>query len=180
MACKLYIQIRIRDTAVKEQIQQLLLYVYEGLADIQEENILEDLETEVLEYVIVRKFLVDLKRKFSRGDIEIMKMAKFKKVEQGNRTMEEYVQEFRRVVRGSRYKGKPLVEEFEKEMNGKIRRKLIEVEYSTKSIEQWYERMINFNKHQRKSRKKEERLRRRKEIETQMLRVNISANAVDA
>jgi len=90
---------------------------------------------------------VDLKRKFSRGDIEIMKMAKFKKVEQGNRTMEEYVQEFRRVVRGSRYKGKPLVEEFEKEMNGKIRRKLIEVEYSTKSIEQWYERMINFNKH---------------------------------
>ena len=88
--------------------------------------------------------------------------------------MEEYVQEFRRVVRGSRYEGKPLVEKFKKEMNGAIRRKLIEAEHLPRSIEQWYERMINLNKHWRKSRKEEERLRRRKEIETQMPRVNIS------
>ena len=79
--------------------------------------------------------------------------------------MEEYVQEFRRVVRGSRYEGKPLVEKFKKEMNGAIRRKLIEAEHLPRSIEQWYERMINLNKHWRKS---------RKEIETQMPRVNIS------
>jgi len=88
--------------------------------------------------------------------------------------MEEYVQEFRRVVRGSRYEGKPLVEKFKKEMNGAIRRKLIEAEHLPRSIEQWYERMINLNKHWRKSRKEEERLRRRKEIETQIPRVNIS------
>ena len=34
--------------------------------------------------------------------------------------MEEFVQEFRRVARGSRYKGRSLVEEFKRDMNGII------------------------------------------------------------
>jgi len=33
-------------------------------------------------------------------------------LEQGGRTIEEFMQEFKRTVRGSRYEGRPLVEEF--------------------------------------------------------------------
>jgi len=40
------------------------------------------------------------------------------------------------VSRGSRYKRRLLIKEFKKEMNGIIRRKLIEAEYSPKSIGQ--------------------------------------------
>jgi len=36
-------------------------------------------------------------------------------------------------------------------MNGKIRRILIEMECSSKSIKQWYERAINLDRHCRKS-----------------------------
>ena len=42
--------------------------------------------------------------------------------------MEEFIQEFRRSARGSRYEGRLLVEEFKREMNVVIRRKLIEIE----------------------------------------------------
>ena len=42
--------------------------------------------------------------------------------------MEEFVQEFKRAARGSEYKGRLLVEEFKRGMNGVIRRKLIEAE----------------------------------------------------
>ena len=50
--------------------------------------------------------------------------------------MEEFVQEFKRAVRGSGYKGRPLVEEFKRGMNGEIRRKLMEAEYPLASMEQ--------------------------------------------
>jgi len=46
-----------------------------------------------------------LKREFGRGNDELAKVAKLKKVEQKSRIIEKFVQEFRRVVRGSRYKG---------------------------------------------------------------------------
>ena len=42
--------------------------------------------------------------------------------------MEEFVQEFKRAARGSEYEGRLLVEEYKREMNGVIRRKLIEAE----------------------------------------------------
>jgi len=46
--------------------------------------------------------------------------------------------------------------------------------YLSRSIEQWYERVTNLNKYWRKSRREEERLRGKKEIESQALRQNIS------
>jgi len=65
-----------------------------------------------------------------------MKVAELKKVKQRSRTIEEFVQKFRRAVRGSRYEKRPLVEEFKKIMNGVIKRKLIEAKRPPKSIKQ--------------------------------------------
>ena len=61
--------------------------------------------------------------------------------------MEKFVQEFRRVARGSRYKGRPLVKEFKRGMNRVGRRKLIEIERPPTSIEQWYEYATNLDRH---------------------------------
>ena len=49
--------------------------------------------------------------------------------------MEEFVQDFKRVTRGSGYEGHPLIEEFKWGMNGSIRRKLIETENQPATIE---------------------------------------------
>jgi len=42
---------------------------------------LEDLETSSLEYETVGEFLADIKKKFGRGDEEIVKVAELKKIE---------------------------------------------------------------------------------------------------
>ena len=50
--------------------------------------------------------------------------------------MEKFLQKFRKVARDNRYEERPLVEEFKKEMNIIIRRKLIEVKRPPRSIQQ--------------------------------------------
>jgi len=44
--------------------------------------------------------------------------------------MEEFVQEFKKAVRGSSFEERVLVEEFKQEMNKTIRRKFMEAEQS--------------------------------------------------
>ena len=78
--------------------------------------------------------------------------------------MEEFLQEFKKAARGSGYEERPLIEEFKRRMNGEIRRKLMEMENLPASIEQWYRRIVTLDKNWRESRKKEERLRGKKEV----------------
>jgi len=96
----------------------------------------EDLETRVLEYITVGEFLADLKKEFGGENNKIIKVAELKTIEQESKTTEEFVQEFKRAAKKSRYKERPLVEEFKKEINKTIRRKLIEVERSLRNIKQ--------------------------------------------
>ena len=72
---------KMKNTSVKKQIQQMLSYIQRRLVDIQKENILKDLESRSLEYVIVREFLIDLKKEFSSREDETMKVVELKKVD---------------------------------------------------------------------------------------------------
>ena len=123
---------------------------------------MEELESGELEYESAEEFLTSLKREFGGREEESVKVAELRKLEQGERTMEEFVQEFKRVARDSGYEGRLLVEEFKKGMNRAIRRKLIEVENQPGSIEQWSRRAMALNRNWRESRREEERLRGRK------------------
>jgi len=78
--------------------------------------------------------------------------------------MEEFVQVFKRVARGSGYEGRPLVEEFKRDINGGIRRKLMKVENPPASIEQWYRRATALDRNWRESRREEERLKGKKKV----------------
>ena len=75
---------------------------------------MEDLESRKLSYATVEEFLSYLKKEFSREDNETMKIEELKKVGQGKKTMKEFLQEFRRIARKSRYKRRPLIKEFKK------------------------------------------------------------------
>ena len=77
--------------------------------------------------------------------------------------MEEFVQIFKRVARESGYEGQLLIEEFKREINGGIRRKLMEAENPPASIEQWYRRATALDRNWRESRREEERLQGKKE-----------------
>jgi len=52
---------------------------------------LEDLKKGLLEYETAEEFLVDIEKEFGEGDEESVKMAELKRLEQGGRTMEEFV-----------------------------------------------------------------------------------------
>ena len=67
------------------------------MADVWKENILEDLEVRILEYETVGEFLMDIRKEFKGGDKESTKIAELKRLEQGGRIMEEYIQEFKSV-----------------------------------------------------------------------------------
>ena len=132
------------------------------------ENVLEELEVGEVEYESVEEFLLSLKKEFGGEEEELVKAAELRKLEQGGRTMEEFIQEFKRAARGSGYKGRLLVEKFKREINGAIRRKLMEAENQPGSIEQWFRRATALNRNWRESRREEERLRGRKNREKKL------------
>ena len=100
-----------------------------------------------MEFGSAGEFLLELKKEFGRKDKKLVKVAELKRMEQGGKTMEEFVQEFKKAVRGSEYEDRPLVKEFKREMSRAIRRKLIEAERPPTSIEQWYECATNLDRH---------------------------------
>jgi len=57
-------------------------------------SLLEDLEVEEVEFGSVGEFLLELKKKFGGEDEESVKVAKLKRIEQGEKTMEEFMQKF--------------------------------------------------------------------------------------
>jgi len=159
--CRLYLRMKMREATVEEQVFWILSHVQGGSADTWKENVMEELESEEVEYETAEEFLTSLRKEFGGGEEEAVKAAELRRMEQGGKTMEEYVQEFKRAVRGSGYEGRPLVEEFKRGMNGGIRRKLIEAENLPTSIEQWYRRAMALDRNWRESRREKERLRKK-------------------
>ena len=117
-ACRLYLRMKMREAMVEEQVFWILSHVQGGSADIWKENIMEELESGEVEYKTAEEFLTSLRKEFGGGEEEAVKGAELRKMEQGGKTMEKFVQEFKRAVRGSGYEGRPLVEEFKRGMNG--------------------------------------------------------------
>ena len=163
-ACRLYIKMRLRGNMVEEQVQWVLTYVQGGSADVWKENVIEKLEAGKVEYKSVEEFFTTLKKEFGAREEELVKAAELRRMEQGGKTMEKYMQEFKRMARESGYEGRPLVEEFKRGINGSIRRKLMEAENLPASIEQWYRRATALDRNWRESKREEERLRGKKEI----------------
>ena len=160
-ACRLFLRMKLRGATVEEQVQWVLSYVQGGSADVWKENMMEEMESGEMEYESAEEFLTCLKKEFGGGEEESVKAAELRKLEQGGKTMEEFVQEFKRAARGSGYEGRPLVEEFKRGMNGGIRRKLMEAENPPVSIESWYRRATALDRNWRESRREEERLKKK-------------------
>jgi len=135
-----------------------------GSVDVWKKNVMEELESGEVEYETAEEFLISLKKEFGGGEEKLTKVAELRKLKQGGKTIEKFVQEFKRTARRSRYEGRPLMEKFKRGINGGIRRKLMEVENPLASIEQWYKRATALDRNWRESRREEERLQGKKEV----------------
>jgi len=74
---------------------------------------------------------------FGETSEEERKIEQLRTIEQGRRTCDEYVQEFKKVTKRSGYKRRPLIEEFKRGLNRSIRRKLVETEEPPTTIGEW-------------------------------------------
>ena len=98
----------------------MLSHMQEGAADVWKENVLVELEVGELEFEMVGEFLAEIKKEFGGGEKELVKVVELRKLEQEGRMMEEFVQEFRKAARESRYERRLLIEEFKREINATV------------------------------------------------------------
>jgi len=62
----------------------------------------------------VEQLFSKIRNDFGETSEEERKIEQLRTIEQGGRTCDEYIQEFKKVARGSGYEGRPLIEEFKR------------------------------------------------------------------
>jgi len=102
-ACHLFIQMRMGQ--VGERSSWVLLYVQRGVAEIWKDNVLDEITKGMLLVNTVEELFTKIQQEFGEFDKESKKVDKLRLLEQGGKIVDEYVQEFRRVARGSGYEG---------------------------------------------------------------------------
>jgi len=125
------------------------------VAEAWKNNLLDELAKGESEVESVKKLFTKIRNDFGETSEEERKIEQLRTIEQGGRTCNEYVQEFKKVARGSGYEGRPLIEEFKRGLNGAIRRKLAEAEELPTTIGEWQKRAVRLDRNQRQSRAEE-------------------------
>ena len=97
----------------------------------------------------VEQLFSKIRNDFGETSEKERKIEQLRTIEQGGRTCDKYVQEFKKVTRGSGYEGRPLIEEFKRGLNGAIRKKLAEAEEPLSTIGEWQERVVRLDRNQR-------------------------------
>jgi len=125
-ACKLYISILLEGATENTKINWVLSFVQGGVADAWKENIMEMQEfMDEGAPTVLEELWESLRINFGDADEESTAVGKLRLIEQGNKTCDEHVQEFRRIARDSGYDGRALVEEYKRSLNQKLRMALM-------------------------------------------------------
>jgi len=124
----LYIRMKITEEVATTQVAWVLSYVQEGIVEAWKDNLLDKLAKRELEVELAKQLFTKIRNNFGETSEEERKIEQLRTIEQGERTYNEYVQEFKKVIRGNGYERRPLIEEFKRGLNGSIRRKLTEAE----------------------------------------------------
>jgi len=154
-AAQLYIRMKMMEEVAATQVAWVLSYVQGGIAEAWKDNLLDELAKGKLEVDSAEQLFTKIRNNFGETSEEERKIEQLRTIKQGGRTCDEYVQEFKKVTRGSSYEGRPLIEEFKQGLNKAIRRKLAEVEEPPTTIGEWQERAVRLDRNQRQSRAEE-------------------------
>ena len=135
-AC-LYIRMKMTEEAAATQVAWVLSYVQGGIAEAWKDNLLDELAKGESEVESVEQLFTKIRNNFGETSEEERKIEQLRMIKQGGRTCDKYVQEFKKVARGSSYEGRPLIKEFKQGLNGAIRRKLAKAEELPTTIGEW-------------------------------------------
>jgi len=146
---RLYIRMKMMEEVTATQVAWVLSYVQGGIAEVWKDNLLDKLAKGESEVESAEQLFTKIKNNFGETSEEERKIEQLRTIEQGGRTCNKYVQEFKKVARGSGYKRRPLIKEFKRGLNGSIRRKLVEAEELLTTIGEWQERAVRLDRNQR-------------------------------
>jgi len=147
-AC-LYIRMKMVEEAAVTQVAWVLSYVQGGIAEAWKDNLLDELAKGKSEVKSAKQLFAKIRNDFGETSEKEKKIEQLRTIEQGGRTCNEYIQEFKKVTRGSSYKRRPLIKEFKRGLNRAIRRKLAEAEELPTTIGEWQERAVRLDRNQR-------------------------------
>jgi len=119
---------KITEEVEATQVTWVLSYVQRGIAEAWKDNLLDKLAKGESEVESAEQLFAKIRNDFGETLEEKRKIEQLRTIEQGGRTCDEYVQEFKKIARRSSYEGRPLIKEFKRGLNGAIRRKLAEAE----------------------------------------------------
>ena len=111
-AARLYIRMKMMEEVAAIQVAWVLLYVQEGIAEAWKDNLLDELAKGESEVESAEQLFAKIRNDFGETSEKERKIEQLRTIKQGGRTCDEYVQEFKKVARGSGYERRPLIEEF--------------------------------------------------------------------
>jgi len=127
-AARIYIRMKMTEEAATTQVAWVLSYIQGGVAEAWKDNLIDELAKGESEVEITEQLFSKIRNDFGETSEEERKIEQLRTIEQGNRTCNEYIQEFKKVARGSSYEERPLIKEFRRGLSGVLRRKLAEAE----------------------------------------------------
>ena len=83
----------------------MLFYVQGGIVEAWKDNLMDELAKGKLEVETVEQLFSKIRNDFGEMSEKERKIEQLRIIEQGGRTCNEYVQEFKKVARESGYKG---------------------------------------------------------------------------
>jgi len=113
-----------------------------GVAEAWKDNLMDELAKEESEVELVEQLFTKIRNDFGETSEEEKKIEQLQMIEQGERTYDEYVQDFKKIAKRSGYERRSLIEEFKRGLNRAIKRKLAEAEELLITIGEWQERAI--------------------------------------
>jgi len=152
---RLYIRMKMTEEVGATQVAWVLLYVQGEIAEVWKDNLLDELAKGESEMESVEQLFAKIRNDFGETSEEERKIEQLRTIEQRGRTCDEYIQEFKKITRGSGYEGRPFIKEFKRGLNGAIRRKLAKAEELPTTIGEWQERAVRLDRNQRQSRTEE-------------------------
>jgi len=102
-AAHLYIRMKMTEEAATTQVAWVLSYVQGGVAEAWKDNLLDELAKGESEVESAEQLFTKIRNDFGETSEEERKIEQLRTIEQAERTCNEYVQEFKKVARGSGY-----------------------------------------------------------------------------
>jgi len=148
----LYTRARLEGVDNKGRINWVLSYIQGGVVETWKDNMLDEIAKGTSDVETMEELFEKMREEFGEFDEESRKADELRLLTQGSKTYNEYIQEFRRAARESRYEGRVLTDRFKEGLNGTIKRKLAEAESPPSTITEWQERAVKLDRNTRQSR----------------------------